>query len=128
MRKQGVEAGAMVTLRWSGDLTIRRIIQLKAQVQQALAAAKQVSIEIAADAECDLAVLQLLCSAHRTASRQEKTLQVGGELSGQFRMVLDLAGFSRHIGCALDVCRSCVWQQIYQQRSGEESNCGVAPN
>lgn len=128
MKQQGVDTGDMVTLQWSGDLTIRRIGELKAQVVQALAAATQVSIDIAADAECDLALLQLLCAAHRTASRQGKTLQVGGELSEQFQMVLNLAGFSRHIGCALDVCGSCLWKQIYLQRSGEETDCAVAPN
>lgn len=128
MKQQGVDTGDMVTLQWSGDLTIRRIGELKAQLEQALAAATEVAIDIAADAECDLTLLQLLCAAHRTASRQGKVLQLGGELSGQFQMVLDLAGFSRHIGCALDACGNCLWKQIYQQRSGEETACVGASN
>ena len=126
MKQRRMDAGKMITLQWSGDLTVRRIAELKAQVQQALAAATHLSIEIAADAECDMTVLQLLCAAHRTANRQGKTLQLCGEFSGQFQMVLNLAGFSRHIGCSLDVEGSCLWQQIYQQMAEIETNRVVA--
>jgi len=126
MKQRRMDAGKIITLQWSGDLTVRRIAELKAQVQQALAAATHLSIEIAADAECDMTVLQLLCAAHRTANRQGKTLQLCGECSGQFQMVLNLAGFSRHIGCSLDVEGSCLWQQIYQQMAEIETNRVVA--
>ena len=126
MKQRRMDAGKMITLQWSGDLTVRRIAELKAQVQQALAAATHLSIAIAADAECDMTVLQLLCAAHRTANRQGKTLQLCGEFSGQFQMVLNLAGFSRHIGCALDAEGSCLWQQIYQQMAEKETNRVVA--
>lgn len=116
MTQQGRDDDKMVTLEWSGDLTIRRIAELKAQVQGALAAATNVSIDIAADAECDMTVLQLLCSAHRTAGRQEKRLTLGGAFPEQFKMVLTLAGFSRHVGCAKDQYGCCLWKQIYQQQ------------
>ena len=115
MKTHGMDAGEMVTLQWSGDLTIRRIAGLKAQVEQALATATHISIKIAADAESDMTVLQLLCAAHRTAARQEKSLQLCGEIPEQFKMVMNLAGFSRHIGCARDKTGCCIWKMVYQQ-------------
>jgi len=120
MTQQRVDEGT-VTLQWSGDLTVRRIGELKAQVQGALSAATHVSIALAADAEVDMTVLQLLCSAHRTASRQGKRLTLGGEFPAQFMMVLNLAGFSRHIGCALDVCGSCLWTPVSRQMAGQST-------
>lgn len=119
MKQQCVDAGEMVTLQWSGDLTVRRIAELKAQVQQALAAATQVSIEIAAEAECDLTLLQLLCATHRTATRQGKRLRLRGEIPEQFKMIIGLAGFSRHIGCARDLSGDCLWTLVHRQLSGD---------
>jgi ABC-type transporter Mla MlaB component len=116
MKQHGVDASEMVTLQWSGDLTIRRIAELKAQVQQALAAVTLVSIEIAAEAECDMTLMQLLCAAHRTAARQEKTLQLCGEIPKQFKRIMDLAGFSRHIGCAQDKSGCCLWPLVGNRR------------
>lgn len=122
MREQGVEAGNMVTLQWSGDLTVRRIAELKEEVQQALARATQVTIAIAADAECDMTLMQLLCAAHRTASREGKTLQLGDDLSPQFNKIMTLAGFSRHIGCARDESGCCLWKLVRSQLDGKAPN------
>ena len=114
MKQQGVDAGEMLTLQWGGDLTVRRIAELKTQVQQALATATQVSIAIAPESECDLTIMQLLCAAHRTASRQGKTLQLCGEIPEQFKMIMNLAGFSRHIGCARDQSGCCLWPLVHR--------------
>lgn len=124
MTQQGVDMGEMLTLQWGGDLTVRRIAELKAQVQQALATATQVSIAIAPDAECDLTTLQLLCAAHRTASRQAKMLQLCGEIPEQFKRIMNLAGFSRHVGCVRDESGCCLWPLL----RGEERAAVVAPN
>jgi ABC-type transporter Mla MlaB component len=122
MKEQGVDAGEMVTLQWSGDLTIRRIAKLKGQVQQALVRARHVSIAIAADAECDMSLMQLLCAAHRTASREGKTLQFGDDVSPQFKKIMKLAGFSRHIGCARDESGCCLWKLVRAQLDGKAPN------
>ena len=128
MKQHGVDADEIVTLQWSGDLTVRRIAELKAEVQQALATARQVSIAIAAGAECDLTIMQLLCAAHRTASRQGKTLQLNGEVPEQFRMIMKLAGFSRHVGCARDHSGGCLWPLVDRQLAEAETHRVVARN
>lgn len=128
MTQQGVDAGEMLTLQWGGDLTVRRIAELKEQVQQALVTATQVSIAIAPESECDMTTLQLLCAAHRTASRQAKTLQLSGEVPEQFKMIVNLAGFSRHVGCVRDPSGCCLWPLLHRQLGGEERPAVVAPN
>ena len=128
MKQQEMGAGEIVTLQWEGDLTVRRVAALKVQVQQALASATQVFIVIAADAECDMTVMQLLCSAHRTASRQGKTLQLYGEIPQQFKMIMGLSGFSRHIGCARDQSGCCLWPRVHQQLADDEMPRVVTPN
>lgn len=128
MKTQGVDAGEMVTLQWSGDLTIRRIAELKEQVEQALATATHIYIKIGADAKSDMTVLQLLCAAHRTAARQGKSLQLCGEIPEQFRVVMNLAGFSRHIGCARDKTGCCMWKLVYQQLDEQSRAHGAATN
>lgn len=128
MKTHGVDAGEMVTLQWSGDLTIRRIAELKAEVEEALATATSIYIEIGPDAQSDMTVLQLLCAAHRTAARQEKSLQLCGEIPEQFKMVMNLAGFSRHIGCARDKSGCCMWKLVYQQLDEQTSPRGAATN
>lgn len=128
MTQQGVAQVETIDLKWSGDLTIRRIAALKAQVEKALAEAANVSIEIAPDAECDMPLIQLLCSAHRTASRQGKILSICGDFPEQLKMILNLAGFSRHIGCALDVCGNCLWRKGNLQVTGQEMARVVTPN
>lgn len=128
MNEQGVAAGEMVTLQWSGDLTIRRIGELKEQVQHALAAATHVSIAISDKSECDMSLMQLLCAAHRTANREHKTLQLCDNIPQQFKKIMKLAGFSRHIGCARDESGSCLWALVHPHRAGEETPCGVVAN
>jgi anti-anti-sigma regulatory factor len=98
------------------------------QIEEALATATHVSIEIAADAESDMTVLQLLCAAHRTAARQDKTLQLCGKIPEQFKMVMNLAGFSRHIGCARDKAGCCMWKLVYQQLDEQSSLRPVVTN
>lgn len=127
MMEEQVNESGIVTLQWSGDLTIRRITELKGELHEALQGATSVSIEIAPDAECDTTLLQLLCAAHRTASRQEKTLRLCGEFSEQFKMVMNLAGFARHVGCALDVCGDCLWKLVYPQLTTAEKCPVVEP-
>lgn len=115
MLQQVVDEVGMITLQWSGDLTVRRIAVLKTDVEKALAAAESVAIAIAADAECDMTLMQLLCAAHRTAVSQGKTLTLNGDLPEQLLMVMKLAGFTRHIGCARDQAGCCLWKMVHQQ-------------
>lgn len=106
-RKKG--NGGATELAWSGDLTIRRIAALKDEVSAALQAADVVRLRLEADAQGDAALLQLLCSAHRTALREGKAFLLIGDLPEQIDRLLRLAGFTRHVGCCHDRGGSCLW-------------------
>lgn len=106
-RRQG--NGREAELAWSGDLTIRRIAALKDEVSAALRAADVVRLRLETGAQGDAALLQLLCSVHRTALREGKALLLVGDLPEQIGRLLRLAGFARHVGCRHDQGGSCLW-------------------
>lgn len=97
-------------LLWQGDLSVRRIAALKEELQSALDGHERLTLRLTAVAEVDLAFLQMLCAAHRYASRNKKELAVVGDAERVFATTLELAGFSRHVGCALDCDGSCLWK------------------
>lgn len=102
-------AAAPQELVLSGDLTVRRISALKGELEQVLASGGAVQLRLAEVAEVDLAFLQLLCAAHRQASRQEQVLTVSGDAAGRFVEALLQGGFGRQIGCAADSRHGCLW-------------------
>ena len=104
------KAGASAELIWQGDLTVRRIATLKAELQFALDGHQRLTLRLSDVKEIDLAFLQMLCAAHRYASRNGKELNVVGDPGRIFAGTLELAGFSRHVGCALDDDGSCLWK------------------
>lgn len=114
MSRQKEQVGE-IELDWSGELTVRRIAALRDEVRDALQAAAVVRIRLEAEAEIDTALLQLLCSAHRTAVRAGKTFFIVGQLPEQITGFLRLAGFHRHIGCCLDETESCIWKSVCEQ-------------
>lgn len=111
MAKAGRRALPGNEIHWSGDLTIRRIAELKGEVLEALRHG-DVLICIDAEAQFDLSFLQLLCAAHRTAQREGKSLQLHPDLPASFGELLKSAGFFRHVGCSEDKDDSCIWKTI----------------
>jgi len=97
-------------LMLNGDLTVRRITALKGELEQVLATGRTVQLRLTEVAEIDLAFLQLLCAAHRQASRQEQILTVIGDAAGRFVEAVRQGGFGRQVGCAADSMHGCLWQ------------------
>ena len=99
-----------------GDLTVRRITALKGELEQVLATRGAVQLRLAEVVEIDLAFLQLLCAAHRQASRQQQPLTVIGDVAGRFAETLRQGGFGRQVGCAADSMHGCLWQVAGAER------------
>ncbi|MFA5514817.1 MAG: STAS domain-containing protein [Desulfuromonadales bacterium] len=95
------------TRHWQGALTIQRVVVLKQELFQGLDGVDRLVLNLSAVTEIDPACLQLLCSGHRTATKLNKELALVGasHLADTFRA----AGFVRHVGCALDCNRNCLW-------------------
>lgn len=109
-------SGTTGTLILGGSLTVPYATQLKSLLMQGLEQAETVVISFENIDDIDLATIQLLCSAHRMSVKLNKRLLFGGSMPDQFVQAVDRAGFRRHIGCALDAQKNCIWAAIGQSQ------------
>ena len=93
-----------------GELTIRRIAGLKAELEQALALGGGLQLRLEAVAEIDLAFLQLLCAAQRQAVLQKQAFRITGDTAGRFAEVLRQSGFVPQGNTAVDNLPGCLGQ------------------
>lgn len=91
-----------------GALTIENVAELKSAVAEALEASTGLALEVADVETADLSCLQLLCSAHRTAVRDGKSLELRNAGDG-FIAVMDAAGYGRNLGCLHPSRSDCLW-------------------
>lgn len=103
------QSGAVGVMTIGGELTIRHADELRAALMRSLDAVDHLILNLDRVTEFDLSCLQLLCSAHRTSTKMKKQLTINANQSDALRKVIEAAGFLRHIGCALDCNKSCLW-------------------
>jgi anti-anti-sigma regulatory factor len=96
--------GASAVLTVKDELTIWKAAEIRRALLEALDRADRVELDLAAVAEADVAALQLLCAAHRSAAGQGKTLVVRRAAPALAEHV-KASGFARHQGCA----EGCLW-------------------
>ncbi|AJE02931.1 STAS domain-containing protein [Geobacter pickeringii] len=101
--------GAALVLKLSGDMTIPWAGELRQTLLDAFDAAATVAVDVRQVASVDLSGLQLLCAAHRTSCVRGRAFRLTGERDGAFAEAVVLAGFPRHVGCARDVGKTCIW-------------------
>jgi len=100
-----------VTLQ--GDLTIRSAGEIKNAFTRAIVEADEVTVNFGDVSDVDLTCLQLLCSAHRSATRLNKRfLMAGTDRPEVFLSIVEAAGFSRSMGCSLDCGKNCLWMPV----------------
>jgi len=93
----------------TGSVTIGQAAGFREALLGALEAGGELEVNLDGITDLDLTGLQLLCSAHQSATVQGKrfTARVcGSEIYGK---VAAEAGFYRHVGCARDTSCSCIW-------------------
>ena len=95
--------------RWTPgatEWTVWQAAAIRASLLERLAAGERLELDLGEVAEVDLAGLQLLCSAHRTADAQGKEFRVV-RWSDAFVRVIETAGLRRQHGC----CSGCLWNR-----------------
>lgn len=97
------------TIQLEGSWTIERAGELKNLLLKALGES-DVQISVHNLTEIDLACLQVLCSAHRTFTQQQRHLRLDFRCPPAFREVLRAAGYARQRGCRSDMLDSCLWK------------------
>ena len=103
----GPDQGGELTL--AGSLTIENASAIRKTLIAALIKKDALKVSIDADAAVDISLLQLLCSAHRTASKLGKAFTLGHAVSGNFLNAVEGAGYFRKRGCATDREATCLW-------------------
>jgi len=96
-------------LTLAGSLTIENASVIRKKLITALMKEDALKVSIDADAAVDVSFLQLLCSAHRTASKLGKSFTLGPAASGNFLAAVESAGYFRKKGCARDREETCLW-------------------
>ena len=86
-------------MRLKGALTIAHAEEVKRLLLTALSGTGNVLLDAEAVMEVDLAGLQLLCAAHRTALQVGRTVIVDYAQSPLLAEALRKAGYMRHVGC-----------------------------
>ncbi|MEA3544148.1 MAG: STAS domain-containing protein [Thermodesulfobacteriota bacterium] len=109
IHKEPAGDGAIV-LKLEGDATIEYAEQLHQVLLETLREIDQLSVDLEQVTSCDFYILQLLCSAHRTAMKWKKHLSFHGIPSPVVRETIFSTGFLRNHGCSLspDV-NDCLW-------------------
>lgn len=106
IRRETAADGEILVL--SGELTIRHLQAIKAGLADSLRSASPVRVRLENVRELDIAFLQLLCSAHRTAADDNKPFTIDGDRD-LFLALLNKSGFRRHIGCRDNGRFPCLW-------------------
>jgi anti-anti-sigma factor len=95
-----------------GELTISSADELKKVLMDALSVNDQIRLNLEQITEIDLSCLQLLCSAHRTSIKMQKSLTRTDTCPESLKNIAERAGFSRHMGCIKDINSGCFWAGI----------------
>ncbi|OGR32291.1 MAG: hypothetical protein A2091_06370 [Desulfuromonadales bacterium GWD2_61_12] len=109
-KNKGQKGGAVREVVLGGELTIRRVAGLKAELERALGAGEGVQLRLEEVAEVDLAFLQLLCAAQSQAVLRQQSFRITGDTAGRFAEALRQGGFVPQSGTAVDHLPGCLGQ------------------
>ena len=97
-----------IRIRVEGALTIEQAGQLKEALLEALKQGTGIEVDLSSVRALDLAGMQLLCAAHRSAITGGTAFRVTGwpeELAG----LPEAYGFRRATGCCQEQDSACLW-------------------
>ena len=101
--------GTVGTVHLEGKLGIEHCGELKKVLLQAMDDTKKVQINPEKLKTISLPCLQLLCSAHISATRRQRSLSLAGARSEVFERSLAEEGFETRTECEKALQRSCLW-------------------
>ena len=111
MAKSGkVKDSATKEVVLSGSLSLAFAAEIRNQLLHAFDEADTVHVSLKDVDDVDLSLIQILCSAHRSALARKKTLTLQKSLPDMFVQIVDDAGFQGHIGCSNGGEECCVWK------------------
>jgi anti-anti-sigma regulatory factor len=99
-----------------GEVT-QQVHELRASFIKMLINVDEVALDLQRVTSADLPLIQLLCSAHRSAARLNKRFTFAGARPDILEKTAESAGYLRHVGCSLDTDRTCLWTAPYDRRA-----------
>lgn len=108
MTYQFQQSGGNGQLNLSGELTVQYASELLAVLAGAQNSVTDLVVNLADVTEADVSCLQLLCAAHRSALRIQKSMALG-KVSPEFRRAVEDSGYIRHMGCSRGTGQNCLW-------------------
>ncbi len=96
-------------VRLEGELNIQDAVRLKETLAEAFAHAKTLSLDLSGMTGIDVACMQVLCSAHKTFMRSNKSFAVQGRGTTSFERSVKDGGYTRTSGCHEDKKCTCLW-------------------
>lgn len=103
------QSGKQGNITLDGNLTVGQAEGLRMLLIKALIDADAIRVDFGAVTDVDLSCIQLLCSAHRSATRMKRNVSLSGDWPELLKKIVEEAGYARHNGCCLDVDNSCLW-------------------
>ena len=91
-----------------GSLTIENAGEIRRRLLDAFERSDRVVVSIAEDTQMDISFLQILCAAHHTAAKTNKTFELD-RAPKVFPCAIEDAGYLRLRGCIHDRDRTCLW-------------------
>jgi anti-anti-sigma factor len=110
MNPETAQENEMRTVVLNGELTVQSSHEVKEMILTQLAPNRILNLDLAEVNCVDVAGLQLLCSAHRTAQARSGDIHLNLPLPASFRDAVQAAGFERHCDCRLDRNHTCLWK------------------
>lgn len=104
-----VPSADQTTVTLNGDLTIKKANGIKKEILSALKKSARVVVDITNMSAGDLSLLQIICSAHRTADIMNKQFSILGGDKKTYQQLIWQSGYLRHIGCRESLRKSCLW-------------------
>jgi ABC-type transporter Mla MlaB component len=100
-----------------GDLTHQQMQELRTSFIKMLINVDEVAVDLQNIVRADLPLLQLLCSAHRSATRLNKRFTFAGAWPDILEKTAGSAGYLRQTGCSHDTDRTCLWTSQDNRRT-----------
>lgn len=114
MKNKKKESFKTEILKLHGDLTIENTRELHQILLTGLDKAAGLALSFENVTAVDLSFIQLVCAAHRTAIRADKTMKLAGPRPEVLQKAVRETGFIRETGCVLDTQDSCIWKKGWE--------------
>ncbi len=102
-------AGSEILLDSGPRLTIENAGDFARRISDGLAAGENVALSFAPDVELDITVLQILCSACKTATEQGRTIVLRGKRPAALDALVEASGARQPGTCKQHNDTICTW-------------------